>query len=74
MGYPHVLELAVRVFDARNPRNPLGNQFKENTDFQNLIVQNLIFNSKSIETLFDAFQAINYTCSCFQNHKYTSLT
>jgi hypothetical protein len=55
MGYPHVLELAVRVFDARNPRNPLGNQIKENTDFQNLIVQNLIFNSKSIETTFDAF-------------------
>ena len=56
-GYPHVLELTGRVFDARNPRNPLGNHFIKNTDFQELRVQNPVFNSKTFETDFNAFQA-----------------
>ena len=64
LDYPHVLELAERVFDARNPMNPQGNQNPKIRILKSLIAQNLKTSSKTHETSSNALKAFKYTCSC----------
>ena len=59
-----MLELAERVFDARNPRNPQGNLNPKNTVLKNPMVQNLKTSFKIHETTSNASHAFKLTCSC----------